>query len=196
MTFSQASFRSDDPSTTHSAVARLLEDAGSALAEDRPLARSLIEKAWALLRAEEEAFSSGSLPIRRGGLAPWQAHRVANHIDVHLAGKIPIRDLASIVRLSSGYFARAFRRTFEEAPHHYIVRHRLELAKKTMLMSNSGLSEIAFACGFSDQAHMTKLFHHRVGESPGIWRRNHRGRAELNARCASRQADGENEGAP
>src|SRR3954465_11442697 len=108
MPFSQDPFTSGNPSATYSAVARLLEDARSALAEDPPLARSLIEKAWALLRAEEEPFSSASLPIRRGGLAPWRAQRVANHIGMHLGGKIRIRDLASIVRLSSGYFARAF----------------------------------------------------------------------------------------
>src|SRR3954470_23232136 len=117
MPFSRDPFRIDNSSAPYSAVARLLEDARSALAQDRPLARSLIEKAWALLQAEEGEFSSAPFAVRRGGLAPWQAHRVANHIDTHLGGKIRIHELASIVRLSSGYFARAFRRTFDEPPY-------------------------------------------------------------------------------
>jgi AraC family transcriptional regulator len=174
MPFSREPARSDSLSTSYSTIARLLEEARSALAQDRLRARSLIEQAWSLLQAEESEFASLSLPVRRGGLAPWQAHRVVNHIETHLGGKIRIQELASISRLSSGYFARAFRRSFDETPYRYIVRRRLELAQKTMLMSNRGLSEIAFECGFSDQAHMTKLFHQAVGESPGFWRRNHR----------------------
>lgn len=42
--------------------------------------------------------------------------------------------------------------------------------------TNESLVAIAMECGFSDQAHLTKLFRRVVGVSPGAWRRTH-GRA-------------------
>ena len=183
-----ASYNDHRSAATHAAIVHLLEDAGLALAHNRALARSLIEKASALLRAQsDELAAAGPVPCR-GGLAPWQAQRVVSHIEARLGSKIRIQELASLVRLSSGYFARAFRRSFDETPYRYIVRRRLERAQETMLASDRGLSEIAFACGFSDQAHMTKLFHQIVGESPGAWRRNHGFCAERSRRHVTLQA--------
>lgn len=181
MPFSRVPVRSENLATDHLAIARLLEEARSALPQDRLLAKSLVEQAWCLLRGDEGESSSLSLRPRRGGLAPWQAHRVTSHIDAHLGGKVRIQELASIARLSPGHFARAFRRSFDETPYRYIVRRRLERAQRTMLMSNRGLCEIAFECGFSDQAHMTKLFHQVIGESPGFWRRNRRSHLDAKA---------------
>jgi len=40
-----------------------------------------------------------------------------------------------------------------------------------MLTSRASLSEIALSVGFSDQAHLSKLFRHAFGESPANWRR-------------------------
>jgi len=33
------------------------------------------------------------------------------------------------------------------------------------------LSVIALLCGFTDQAHLSKLFRQHTGETPGAWRR-------------------------
>jgi hypothetical protein len=38
----------------------------------------------------------GAGGVLRGGLAPWQARRVAAHIDANLAGPIRIKDLATL----------------------------------------------------------------------------------------------------
>ncbi|HVJ52713.1 MAG TPA: helix-turn-helix transcriptional regulator, partial [Aliidongia sp.] len=68
----------------------------------------------------------------------------------------------------------AFKRSLGEAPHAYIIARRLERARELMLTSDMGLSELALQCGFSDQAHFTKLFRSHVGKSPAAWRREHR----------------------
>ncbi len=48
---------------------------------------------------------------------------------------------------------------------------RLKRAQEMMLASSEPLSQIALACGFSDQAHLCKAFRRDVGESPNAWRR-------------------------
>ena len=160
------------PAAINAAIARLLEDAGSVLERDSDAAKSFIRRASALLRAEREDSPATPGGVIRGGLAPWQAQRVIKHVDAALGGKIRIGDLATVTRLSASYFARAFKRTFGESPYGYILRRRLERAQHIMLTTDEPLSQIALVCGFSDQAHMTKLFRQIVGRSPGAWRRD------------------------
>jgi AraC-like DNA-binding protein len=40
-----------------------------------------------------------------------------------------------------------------------------------MMTSAASLSEIALSVGFSDQAHLCRLFRHAFGQSPANWRR-------------------------
>jgi AraC-like DNA-binding protein len=43
----------------------------------------------------------------------------------------------------------------------------------SLLRGKQLLSEIAFASGFVDQGHMTRIFSRRIGMTPGEWRRRH-----------------------
>jgi AraC-like DNA-binding protein len=42
---------------------------------------------------------------------------------------------------------------------------------KCLLQEKQSISEIAFASGFADQSHMTRVFLRKVGITPGEWRR-------------------------
>jgi AraC-like DNA-binding protein len=43
-----------------------------------------------------------------------------------------------------------------------------------MLSTTESLTDIAMACGFADQPHMTRWFRRVVGVAPGLWRRRYR----------------------
>jgi len=81
-------------------------------------------------------------------------------------------DLAEQLSLSAGHFNHAFKETFGESPHAYIVGLRLEMAQELMLSTAEPLSQIAYACGFADQSHFTKVFRRGVGQTPNAWRRH------------------------
>jgi AraC family transcriptional regulator len=161
-------------------IVRLLDRAGEALASDKSGAHRHIQIAAALLRAQSEsnggqgACSPGT---GRRALAPWQVDRATRFIDANLHKKITISDIAELTRLSASHFSRAFRATVGEAPHAYIMRRRVERAQHMIRVTNQPLAEIALECGFSDQAHLTKLFGRVVGICPGAWRRMQGGRA-------------------
>jgi len=107
----------------------------------------------------------------RGGLAPWQQRRVEGYVREHLEEQIRGEELATQVSLSVSHFCRAFKESFGDTPHAYVIRLRLALAQELMLATADPLSQIALACGFANQAHLCKLFRRMVGEPPNTWRR-------------------------
>jgi AraC family transcriptional regulator len=116
--------------------------------------------------------------VLRGGLAPWQARRVAAHIDANLGGQICIKDLATLLGISTSHFCRAFKCTFGMSARAWIGRRRIEVARSLMLSTRVPLSEIALSCGMSDQSHFTRAFRRIVGETPHLWRQTRRGAIE------------------
>jgi AraC-like DNA-binding protein len=92
------------------------------------------------------------------------------HIETNLGTAITTKDLAAVAGPSSYHFCRAFRDSFGDSPHGYVMGRRMESAQGLMLTTDASLGQIAADCGLADQAHFTKLFRKLVGESPGVWR--------------------------
>jgi AraC family transcriptional regulator len=162
----------------HLAVAELFNAVSSALQEQWDTAQESVQRASAILKVEPpfscapiSAKQNGSAIRIRGGLAPWQIRQVTTYIESHLDTTIRTKDLAALVRLSSFHFCRAFRESFDDSPHGYLMRRRVERAQGLMLTTSAPLGQIAAECGLADQAHFNKLFRRFVGDSPGAWRR-------------------------
>jgi AraC family transcriptional regulator len=109
--------------------------------------------------------------LRPGGLAAWQANRALEYIEDNCGSKIGIQEMAECVALSKSHFSRAFRHSLGCSPMAYVVALRVERAKLMMTSTRQRLTEIALACGFSDQSHLTRSFSRIVGLSPARWRR-------------------------
>ncbi|HEY3841176.1 MAG TPA: AraC family transcriptional regulator [Bryobacteraceae bacterium] len=109
----------------------------------------------------------------RGGLAPRQLRRVTEAVDANLSGDPSVSTLAKECGLSTSHFARAFRQSTGMAPHQWLIRRRIEFAK-ALLLGDRSLAEIAIACGFADQSHLTRHFARSEGSSPARWRRLNR----------------------
>ena len=153
-------------------IADLLEQVRDAFDKDRKAARDTLAMAYRL--ANEEITRQRidvAPPFRLGGLSGWQAKRVANFIDASLDGPIQIGHLCNLAHLSTGHFYRAFKQTFNETPHNYIMNRRVERAKTMMCETADTLASISQACGFADQAHLSKLFKIKLRQSPSAWRR-------------------------
>jgi AraC family transcriptional regulator len=164
----------------HLAVAELFNAVSSALQEQWDTAQESVQRASTILKIEPP-FSYSCAPISakqngstlriRGGLAPWQIRQVTTYIEGHLDKTVRTKDLAALVKLSSFHFCRAFRESFNDSPHGYLMRRRVERAQGLMLTTSAPLGQIAAECGLADQAHFNKLFRRFVGDSPGAWRR-------------------------
>lgn len=149
------------------AVSSLVRHAITSLGDDPGSARQYLLNAESLLQPPKP-------PVRCEGLAPWQAKRVSAYIDAHLGDAVCLADLAQMARLSKGYFARGFKRTFGECFQTFLTRKRVERAQVLMSTTRIRLCEIACATGFADQSHFTRAFRGVTGATPGRWRRQTR----------------------
>jgi AraC family transcriptional regulator len=154
-----------------SSIISLLQDASREVETDREAAKTFIAKASSLLRFQVERREAPPADPRSGGLAPWKIRRLRDYIDQHLSRSVSVAELSAIAGLSTTHFSRAFGRSFGQAPHVYVVHRRLDKARHMMLTTDTPLSELAVACGFSDQAHFCKLFRRHTGRTPAAWRR-------------------------
>ena len=107
------------------------------------------------------------------GLPRWQVKRAQAFIAENLGSNISTADVAAACGLSRGYFTSAFRKATGDTPHLYLLKHRIQKAKE-LLMGTLCIAEVALACGFADQAHLTRTFARYTGVSPGLWRRERR----------------------
>src|SRR5271168_5093683 len=148
-------------------LARLLSDAVEALECDTDRARASLSRAVALVGGSLASAPATS----RGGLASWQAQKAIALIDERLEGGARVTELAADVRLSQSHFSRAFKLSFKSSPRQYIQQRRIARAQQLMLKTDNQLSDIALACGFSDQAHFSRMFRKCVGLAPKAWRR-------------------------
>jgi AraC family transcriptional regulator len=152
-------------------LAKLVDAATTASDSDRAKAQRPLEQALTLL-------AGGSSPGRKpsecppcGGLASWQAKRVAAHVSEHIGTRLMVGELAALVRLSLSHFHRRFKVSFGEPPALYIMRQRMRRAQDLLITTGAPLSHVALECGLYDQAHFSRAFRRSVGISPRVYRR-------------------------
>jgi transcriptional regulator GlxA family with amidase domain len=162
------------PTRSVDLVLKLLERAAEAVDSDRAAAKDCIARASSLLRTDHRANGDcrdATTSSARGGLAAWQVRRLTEHIDAALASTIRMHDCASIARLSTSHFRRAFKVSFGVTFSGYLSRRRVERAQEIMMTTDQPLCHVARRCGFADQAHFSRVFRRFVGASPAVWRR-------------------------
>ncbi len=152
------------------AIARIFIDAatGRQPLDAEMIAGTLRELAIRLLHGHSD--QSFALPDAAGKLAPASLARVLDLIGEHLAEPLPVDRLAREAGVSRSHFSRAFTKSVGRTPHAYVMSRRVAKAAHLLRHSTLTLDQIAAACGFHDQAHMSRQFRRRMQTTPGAWR--------------------------
>lgn len=107
----------------------------------------------------------------RGGVPPRILRRLEAHAREALGRRIPTAELAELAGLSESWLTRGFRQSLGQTPQRWLMGLRLDAAQALMPDAGRSLADIAAATGFADQAHLSRAFRARHGQSPGDWRR-------------------------
>ena len=119
---------------------------------------------------------SSSSPIIRVplGVGHRNLSKVLDFMQANLAESIDLPAIAAVTGLSPSHFARQFRATTGVAPHQYLLRLRVDRAKRLLSGTDTPLVAVAFACGFANQEHLTRIFKRSSGITPAAYRRARR----------------------
>jgi AraC family transcriptional regulator len=96
--------------------------------------------------------------------------RVMALLDEAVDGSLSLGDIAAALDLEPYRLSRLFRASFGESPRRYLLRKRLAQARRLLEETEEPLAEIAVACGFASQAHMTTSFAQAIGTTPARYR--------------------------
>ena len=105
----------------------------------------------------------------KGQLSPAQLRNVLELIQEHLASKLTLGRMAICSGYSPFQFARLFRATTGFPPHAFVLRLRLERARRLLHERKSSGAGVALATGFYDQAHFTNVFRKAFGVTPRVF---------------------------
>ena len=114
-------------------------------------------------RSEEENRFSARFTARH-------YKRVLEHVATHYGEPLTLEVLAGQAGLSPSHFSRLFKATIGKSPMQFVTSYRLDQARKQLADPARPLSEIALACGFSDQAHFSRVFRRAEGVTPSAYR--------------------------
>ncbi|MGI4756934.1 MAG: helix-turn-helix domain-containing protein [Janthinobacterium lividum] len=108
----------------------------------------------------------------KGGLSRRNLRRCLDYIEEHFADQVSLDDLARETGVSRSHLIRSFRISTGASPHQYLLRRRVEHAKSFMGIQHYTLTDVALACGFANQHHLSRVFRSLVGGTPTEYRSN------------------------
>jgi AraC family transcriptional regulator len=104
-------------------------------------------------------------------LTSRQVRNLRDFVELELHRDVKLDEMARVCGLNTEYFMRLFKATLGVSPYQHVIGRRVERAKVLLREEGESLAEIAVACGFSHQEHMSRMFRRWTGVTPGRYRR-------------------------
>lgn len=96
--------------------------------------------------------------------------KVIEYMNQNYEEKITIEKLAQIVKMSESNFIRLFKKETKVTPIEYLIKLRLDKAKKLLRSGTKTITETALQCGFNSASHFSSCFRKQYGNSPTEYR--------------------------
>ena len=103
------------------------------------------------------------------GAEPRAVRRVRDYLQAHWAETVTLAELSAIAGFSPFRLTRVFKAATGLPPHAYQIQLRVTQAQD-LLRAGRPIAEVALACGFADQSHLTRTFKRSLGFTPGQFR--------------------------
>ena len=90
-------------------------------------------------------------------------------LEASVTRNVSLQELARAARLSPWHLVRSFHEQLGQTPQVYLRSLRVREAQR-QLAAGAPLADVAAACGFTDQSHLTRQFTRTLGVTPGEYR--------------------------
>ncbi|MEJ8307896.1 helix-turn-helix domain-containing protein [Agrobacterium larrymoorei] len=109
--------------------------------------------------------------VTSGRLTQAQLNRLSAYFESCGGRRLSVREMADVVGLSESWFATVFKQSTDMTPLQWQLSRRIDRARHLLSDTSVSIADISAQLGFSDQAHLTKVFRSLTGETPAAWRR-------------------------
>lgn len=151
---------------------------------DDPKLAAALATLFALLKSEDEALVreealAGFLSqlarhrVMRvdhplAGREPQAVERARDYLAANARRRVPLEILATVSGLSKFHLLRVFKAQTGLTPWQFQTQLRIDLARR-LLSAGEPAGQVAVACGYVDQSHMTRRFRELVGLTPAAY---------------------------
>ncbi|WP_209647182.1 helix-turn-helix domain-containing protein [Sinorhizobium mexicanum] len=116
-------------------------------------------------------YRGGSRPLARSSnLTRSQMNKIEEYLLADLTNDHSLEAVAALCEMPVSTFTKAFKETTGFAVHQWLRNRRVEKAARLLSESKEPIAGIAYECGFTDQAHLTRVFTRVYGTTPGSYR--------------------------
>ncbi|KAB8331041.1 helix-turn-helix transcriptional regulator [Scytonema tolypothrichoides VB-61278] len=107
-----------------------------------------------------------------GGLPKSKLRQVIDYIQSNLDREISLAQLARMAQVSTHHFGKLFKQSMGFTPHQYVLKCRVEQAKKLLAKKQLSFAQISQELGFCDQSHFINVFRRYTTLTPRQYRNN------------------------
>jgi AraC family transcriptional regulator len=117
-------------------------------------------------------YASESRPraAPHGGLPAFKIHRALAAMQGRLDQDLDLGRLAREASLSDAHFSRAFKKSTGFTPSQYLIRLRIELARRLLRETQRPVIDIGLDVGYASPSHFAQVFRREVGVLPSEYR--------------------------
>lgn len=108
--------------------------------------------------------------MRLGGQPSRLALQVVNYVRRHLSERISVEDMARELYISRPYLSLKFKEETGETLTDFILKEKIEEAKRLLRYTDKTSAAIGAYLGFSSQSYFSRVFKKYAGCTPGEWR--------------------------
>lgn len=127
--------------------------------------RNLLSDIWLLLLANAEtAMDEAPSPD------PY-IRKLLTYVHTNYGNELTLESIAASAGVSVRTCTRSFRQQLQMSVFGYVNEYRIKKAAEQLLMTDATVTEICFACGFSDPGYFSRRFRVQTGMTPREYRR-------------------------
>ena len=98
---------------------------------------------------------------------------IIEYMHQNFGEKLSIDRLAKHINMSKSHFIRIFKKEVKLTPSEYLMKIRMDKAKKLLRSKSKTVTEVALQCGFNSNSHFSSYFSKQMGITPSEYQNNY-----------------------